>query len=133
MRKVLIIYAIFMSLFLVTGCIDTQPSEETTATPTITPTPTVAATIVPTSTEETTTIDIAIQENAFNPADVTIKVGDTVVWKNMDSMQHAVRIEGENSHYLLVGESFSHTFEEEGTFLYICSYHPKERGTIEVK
>jgi len=137
MIKVIKIFIILISVFLVLGCTSTQPTEQTT-TPTSTPTSTPISTPAPISqeTEAVATeqgISISLQAHAFNPSDVTISVGDTVTWTNNDPGRHAIRIGNENSYELPAGGSYSYTFNEAGTFYYVCSFHPNERGTIIVE
>ena len=133
MIKVIKIFIILISVFLVLGCTSTQPTEQTT-TPTSTPTSTPAP--ISQETEAVATeqgISISLQAHAFNPSDVTISVGDTVTWTNNDPGRHAIRIGNENSYELPAGGSYSYTFNEAGTFYYVCSFHPNERGTIIVE
>ena len=40
---------------------------------------------------------------------------------------------GWNSDQLLMGETFSHTFEQVGTFAYTCRIHPSMNGTVIVQ
>ena len=133
MIKVIKIFIILISVFLVLGCTSTQPTEKTT-TPTSTPTSTPAP--ISQETEAVATeqgISISLQAPEFNPSDVTISVGDTVTWTNNDPGRHAIRIGNENSYELPAGGSYSYTFNEAGTFNYVCSFHLNERGTIIVE
>ena len=73
---------------------------------------------------------------AFNPATVTVKAGDTVTWTNEDSVGHDVTGDDFNSGDpggLANGDTFEHTFDEAGTFKYVCTVHPGMEGTVEVK
>jgi plastocyanin len=78
---------------------------------------------------------IQIQNYAFAPASLTVPVGTTVTWTNLDSAPHtATSPSGAwDSGNLDQGESFSHTFAEAGSFDYHCSYHPNMTGTIVVQ
>ena len=81
---------------------------------------------------ETVTVDIA--NLTFDPGTVTIQVGDTVTWTNNDSVQHtATSGDGSFDGDMQPGESFSFTFEDEGTFDYICEIHPDMEGTVVVE
>jgi plastocyanin len=72
---------------------------------------------------------------AFDPKEVTIKVGDTVTWLNKDAPQHDVVAEnGEfKSDLLELDATFSFTFAQAGTFPYYCSVHPGMTGTVVVQ
>ena len=78
---------------------------------------------------------INISGFAFDPATITIKVGQTVTWTNQDSVVHTV-VASDNSwssDSLETGASFSHTFDTAGTFTYICGVHPSMKGTVIVQ
>jgi plastocyanin len=82
-----------------------------------------------------TEIQVAIKGFAFNPAEVTINVGDTVTWTNDDSANHTVVADnGEfKSGDLGQGATFSFTFTKAGTYQYKCGVHPNMTGTVTVK
>lgn len=73
---------------------------------------------------------VTIINFSFSPRDVTIDVGDSVTWTNRDEEPHdATADDGSWGTPLLdKGESASVTFEEAGTFSYICSVHPPDGG-----
>lgn len=91
------------------------------------------------ATEEATTKNIEIRSFALSTSAVTIKTGDTVTWTNRDSEIHTVSSVGVgelNSGSLTLGQSYSHTFENEGTFNYFCETHPDVadlKGTVTVE
>ena len=61
----------------------------------------------------------------FNLENLTVKVGDTVLWHNHDVDSHTVASSlWSSSGDLPQGASFSHTFTQAGTFDYLCEYHP---------
>jgi nitrite reductase (NO-forming) len=88
--------------------------------------------------------DPANADIAYSPNVVTIKVGDTVTWRNTDSLFHTVTSgmsTGEagkpgtpdgifDSGEVQAGEMFQHTFTEAGTFDYFCTPHPWMIGQI---
>ena len=64
----------------------------------------------------------------FDPAELTIKTGDTVKWVNNKMAPHNAVFEsdGVESHKQLVfspGESYETTFSEAGEFSYYCEPH----------
>lgn len=77
---------------------------------------------------------VNIQNMAFNPSSLTVPVGTTVKWVNMDSTTHTVTSDTGvfNSGNLNNGQSFSYTFSQAGTFPYHCSIHTNMHGTITV-
>ena len=80
-----------------------------------------------------TGLNISIENFAFSPADLKIKVGDTVTWTNNDGMQHTIKETGFESQALSRGESYSHTFSSAGSYSYYCGIHPNMKGRIVVE
>ena len=83
---------------------------------------------------ETVVVEAA-DGNVFEPATITITVGDTVTWRNTDDVPHTSTSEDEvwDSGTLAAGEEFSFTFEEAGTYPYFCEFHPGMEGTVVVQ
>ena len=80
--------------------------------------------------------EIEIEDFAFAPTTLTIKKGDSVMWKNRDSVSHTVTSDsGEeiNSQSLNIDQTYSHTFSNPGTYTYHCTPHPRMKGTIIVE
>ena len=76
---------------------------------------------------------IEIGDGLFSPASLTVTVGDTVTWTNVDDSPHTVTASGAfDSGNLNGGQTFSHTFAETGTFSYVCLYHDEMVATITV-
>src|SRR5215211_5073657 len=62
----------------------------------------------------------------FNPQDVVVPVGTTVIWVNQDGAPHtATADDGKlfKSELLSNGQQFKHTFAEIGEFAYFCELH----------
>ncbi|MBO4248134.1 halocyanin [Halomicrobium sp. IBSBa] len=97
--------------------------------------------------------DVGMTSNAFDPAEITVAAGDTVVWRNTSSHAHSVTayedaipdgadyfasggFDDEPSARdgwtnatdgsLYQGDTYSHTFEVAGRYRYFCI--PHERG-----
>ncbi len=89
----------------------------------------------PTRAQGKTVVVEAADGLVFQPATVTINVGDTVTWRNTDDVPHTSTSEDEvwDSGSLAPGEEFSFTFEEAGTFPYFCEFHPGMEGTVVVQ
>jgi plastocyanin len=77
---------------------------------------------------------VTIGDFFFSPTSVSIAVGDTVTWRNTGQAPHnATADDGSfNTPTLNNGQSASHTFNQAGTFSYICTIHPNMKGTIRV-
>jgi plastocyanin len=76
---------------------------------------------------------VSISNFAFDPADLTVKVGDSVTWTNSDSAPHTIAFADFASEQLAQGATYSHTFDKAGTFDYTCSIHPQMAGKITVQ
>ena len=81
------------------------------------------------------TMEVAIDNFAFGPTDLTVAVGTTVTWTNRDDIPHTV-VSTEKvfkSKVLDTDEKFSFTFTTAGTYPYFCSIHPKMTGRVVVR
>lgn len=118
--------------------ISTPSQQSTPSTPTQpTTTPTTTTPQSPTSTSSAaTTYEVKIKDFIFSPADITVKVGDTIKWTNEDSAAHtATASDGTfDTDRLAQGESGSYKFTsaDVGTHNYICNIHPSMKGTVTV-
>jgi plastocyanin len=77
---------------------------------------------------------VTIDNFTFAPAQLTVKVGDTVTWKNHDDIPHTIVSAGKfRSKTLDTDDSYSFTFTVTGDYKYFCSLHPHMMGTIKVE
>jgi YVTN family beta-propeller protein len=77
---------------------------------------------------------VAIQAMAFATPALTVKVGQTVTWTNMDTINHTVTADqgAWDSGPIAPGKTFSFTFTQAGSFGYHCSIHPFMQGMVMV-
>jgi predicted lipoprotein with Yx(FWY)xxD motif/plastocyanin len=73
---------------------------------------------------------VTISNFAFDPKVLTVKVGATVTWTNLDGAPHKVVADnGEfTSDALQQGDTFSFTFTKAGTYPYYCAFHGGKGG-----
>ena len=78
---------------------------------------------------------VTVADFQFTPAQITIDRGDTVTWTNDGPSAHsATAPDGSfDTGIFPAGQTRSHTFNEAGTFSYICTPHPNMHGTIVVR
>ena len=78
---------------------------------------------------------VMIVDFAFQPADLTVKVGDTVTWTNTGEAPHTVKWPDDEpeSKQLAKGDTYERTFEAAGSFPYMCGIHSNMTGTITVQ
>lgn len=85
--------------------------------------------------------EVEIRDFAFEPATLTVQVGDTVTWINYDTMPHnAAATDGTFQTEVVTGSadgvvsgSYTFTADDVGTHEYICNVHPDMEGTIVVE
>jgi plastocyanin len=85
--------------------------------------------------------EVSMQNIQFDPADITIDAGETVTWTNDESVAHDVEGDGPGGKFssgeaggMQEGDTFSHTFDEPGTYDYVCRVHaPGMAGTVTVR
>jgi plastocyanin len=79
-------------------------------------------------------VKVTIDNFTFSPAELTVKVGTTVIWKNQDDIPHTVVSAGKfKSKALDTDDSYSFTFTTAGDYTYFCSLHPHMTGMIKVE
>ena len=75
-----------------------------------------------------------VKSYRFEPKTIEIEAGETVTWTNEDNFTHTVEVEGQGDHEVGQGESVSITFDEPGTYDYVCTLHRQDMdGTVIVK
>ena len=81
-------------------------------------------------------IVVEIYKKKFIPAHITVNVGDTVIWKNIEKRQyHNVwfkQLVKEEPDYIFPDEIYQRDFTIAGEFPYECGPHPKMKGTVTV-
>jgi plastocyanin len=78
---------------------------------------------------------VKIVNFTFDPMAVTVKVGGTVTWVQVDAVGHSVQSDDNawvTSAVLMPGQTFAHTFTKTGTYGYICGVHTYMTGTVTV-
>jgi len=79
-------------------------------------------------------LKVTIDNFTFAPAELKMKVGDTVTWSNHDDIPHTVVSAGKfRSKALDTDDTFSFTFTTAGEYPFFCSLHPHMTGTIKVE
>jgi amicyanin len=94
-----------------------------------------AAVAFPAASAQAADAEVQIDQFAFAPQRVTVKVGTTVTWINHDDIPHTVTSSSKSfkSNALDTKDKFSFTFTTPGTYEYFCSLHPHMTGTIVVE
>lgn len=79
--------------------------------------------------------EVEIRGFQFQPRNLEVAVGDTVVWINRDAVPHtATAVDGSwDSGELGRGESWTWVPAEPGTWDYLCDFHPTMKASLRVK
>jgi plastocyanin len=75
---------------------------------------------------------VKIENFAFTPPTLTVKLGTTVAFENDDDIPHLVVANDASfrSKALDTGDTYAFTFTKAGDFPYFCGLHPHMQGTI---
>jgi plastocyanin len=78
---------------------------------------------------------VSIIDNGYSPGNVSVYVGDTVMWSNTGKRAHTTTSDSGawNSGTIGAGGTFTFTFNQAGTFAYHCAFHEEMHGTITVQ
>ena len=85
-------------------------------------------------------------DKPFNPSPLSVKAGDTVIWRNDDVEIHTVTSSGNSSSTFAMTnknreldsgplnprQTFEHTFQKPGKYNYFCMIHPSMTGEVVV-
>lgn len=101
------------------GCGDGDDSSTTTTT---------------TAPVEASGAEVTVAGFAFDPEELEVQVGDEVTWTNDDGADHTATAEDGAFDVALGadGGSGSTTFDEPGTYAYVCSIHSSMTGAVVV-
>jgi len=87
--------------------------------------------------EKMSTMEVKIDNFSFGPVALTVPVGTTITWTNLDDIPHTVVSTDDpktfKSKVLDTDDKFSFTFSKAGTYPYFCSIHPKMTGKVIVQ
>ena len=90
--------------------------------------------------QETREIIVHLPEN-YDPENIDIEVGTTIVWENVDNTMHTASSgnpddgldEVFDSDIMSAGDLYEFTFTEAGSYDYYCILHPWMVGTVNVE
>ena len=79
---------------------------------------------------------INIENMRFDPAEVTVKAGDTIIWVNKDLVPHTATSATEgvfDSGFMEAGQTWKYEVKGKGDVAYICTFHPTMKGVLKIK
>lgn len=93
-----------------------------------------AAAVLPAKAARAEDIAVHIDNFVFVPAQLAVKVGQTVTWTNRDDIPHTVVCAGKfRSKTMDTDGTFTFTFTAAGEYKYFCSLHPHMTGVVKVE
>jgi plastocyanin len=77
---------------------------------------------------------VVIEAMKFEPAQLTVKPGDTVEWINKDPFPHTATAAGKfDTGEIAAGERKSLRIMGKGTIAYVCALHPTMKASLNVR
>lgn len=77
-------------------------------------------------------VHVAVEDLAFVPAEVEVKVGETIEWTNNDRIAHTATVKNSWEVMILPGKKATKVAEAGDNVDYYCRLHPNMRGRIVV-
>ncbi|HEX6050285.1 MAG TPA: cupredoxin family copper-binding protein [Gemmatimonadaceae bacterium] len=86
-------------------------------------------------TKQSDTVTVTIRQFRYERDTITVKVGDVIVWRNADQLEHTVTADSGafESPLIKPGREWSHRFAVAGTFDYHCLPHPFMKAVVRVQ
>jgi plastocyanin len=86
-------------------------------------------------------VEVQMQATTFSPADVSVAVGGSVLWRNSAAIAHTITPDNAAQAGVWVNQNvpaqtsftFTHTFATTGTFNYTCLLHAGMTGVVRVQ
>lgn len=81
-------------------------------------------------------VAVDIVDFLFEPKEIRVAAGGTVTWTNQDAFAHTVLDTGDSGYdsgNLDEGDTFAQTFDEPGSYPYLCGIHNYMTGTVVVE
>lgn len=78
---------------------------------------------------------VTMESMRFQPGDLTVTRGDTIVWVNKDLVPHTATSKsgGFDSQLVAADKSWRFTVQKKGDFAYVCTFHPTMTAVLRVK
>ena len=89
------------------------------------------------ATPDAKAVQVAIDNFAFSPREITVAPGTRVTWVNHDDVPHTVTSSAKPrafaSQALDTDDRFEHVFTKPGVYEYFCAVHPKMTAKVVVE
>lgn len=78
------------------------------------------------------TVHVTIDRLVFEPAEIEVRVGETIEWTNKDRIAHTATVKGGWEVMIPAGKVATKVVEAGETVEYYCRFHPNMKGRIVV-
>ena len=78
------------------------------------------------------TVHVTIDRLAFEPAEIEVRVGETIEWTNKDRIAHTATVKDGWEVMIPPGKVATRVVEAGDTVGYYCRFHPNMKGRIAV-
>jgi plastocyanin len=78
------------------------------------------------------TVHVMMEKLVFLPAEIEMKVGQTIEWINKDPFAHTATVKGGWEVMIPPGKAATHVVAAGDTVEYYCRFHPNMKGRIKV-
>jgi plastocyanin len=93
-----------------------------------------AAAVIAIAQPRAETVRVEMKSLAFNPAQVTAHLGDTIEWTNADFIPHTATAKNHDWDVEIPANKTARvTLKKPGTVEYFCRFHPNMTATITVE
>ena len=75
---------------------------------------------------------VIVDDNVFKPKTIEVGVGDTVTWRFEGQSAHNVTFDDDEASDLMKDGEYERTFDDAGSFKYVCTVHPGMAGSVKV-
>jgi len=127
MKSSKFLVGIIFLMILVIACAPSQPSTGTNIEK--------AKITAPSSQQSGSQVSVSIKNFKFNPQNIVVNAGTTVVWTNEDNVAHTVENSDGTlkSDELAQGDTYKFTFTKAGKYDYNCGIHKSMHGSVTVQ
>jgi plastocyanin len=78
------------------------------------------------------TVHVTIDKLSFMPAEIEVKVGETIEWTNKDRIAHTATVKGGWEVMIPPGKVATKVAEAGDSVEYYCRFHPNMKGRITI-
>jgi plastocyanin len=78
-------------------------------------------------------VTVVMKDTAFDTLSPVMKAGQSITFKNEDTVPHDIKMEGQDSGVIAPGKSWSLKIDKAGMYPFQCTIHPSMAGQLTVR